>query len=94
MIIKVLGILDILIGLIFWLFGMFHISFLSNFMVVIGLFLLVKGVVFIARFNITSALDIVSGLIIITAGSFTMPKLIVVIVAIFLIQKGVISLMS
>ena len=95
MIIKVLGILDIFVGMCFWLFGIFHII-PNNFILILGLFLLVKGVIFVATLNIVSVLDIISALIIITASAseIVMPKLVVIIVTLFLLQKGIFSMLS
>jgi len=95
MIIKILGILDIFVGACFWLFGIFHII-PESFILILGLFLLVKGIVFITGLSITSFLDIISSVIIIIAssGQIIIPKLIVIIVTLFLIQKGIFSLIS
>lgn len=94
MIVKVLGALDIFVALVFWIFGIFHLGFLSGFVLILGFFLLVKGVAFAISLNAVSVLDIVSALIIISATSFVLPKIIVIIVALFLLQKGVFSMMS
>ena len=95
MIIKVLGILDIFVGLVFWLFGIFHII-PNSFILILGLFLLVKGIVFVFGLSITSFLDIISAVIIIAASAteIMMPKIVIILVAIFLIQKGIFSLMG
>ncbi|MDP3026123.1 MAG: hypothetical protein Q8N63_00310 [Nanoarchaeota archaeon] len=93
MIIKVLGILDLFVGSVFWLFGIFHII-PSSFVLVLGLFLLAKGIVFITGLSITSFLDIISSIIIITATSVAMPKIVVILIAIFLIQKGIFSMLG
>jgi len=95
MIIKVLGILDIFVGMCFWLFGIFHII-PSNFILILGLFLLVKGIVFAVGLNVVSVLDIISSLVIITASAseIVMPNLVVIIVTLFLLQKGIFSMFS
>ena len=94
MIIKILGILDIIVAISFWLFGVFNLQIMSGFILVLGLFLLAKGIVFITGMSITSVLDIISAIIIISAVSIHMPFIVVVIVSLFLIQKGVFSLLS
>jgi hypothetical protein len=94
MIVKILGVLDIFVALVFWLFGMFELSVMTGFILVLGLFLLAKGLVFAASFNLISVLDILSGIIIIAATGFAMPKVIVIIVSLFLLQKGIFSLVS
>jgi len=93
MIIKILGVLDIFIGLSFWVFGILGII-PESFIFILGLFLLAKGVVFITGLSITSGLDIISGLIIIGAVYVTMPNVVVIIVSLFLLQKGVFSMLS
>ncbi|VVB78723.1 Uncharacterised protein [uncultured archaeon] len=94
MILKVLGILDIFIALIFWIFGVFNISFLSGFIFVLGIILLIKGVVFMTQLSIASILDITAALVIISSASIIMPKVAVIIISLFLLQKGIFSLLS
>ncbi|MBS3080599.1 hypothetical protein J4221_03950 [Candidatus Pacearchaeota archaeon] len=94
MIIKLLGIFDILVAILFWLLVIFRIDSLSGIVLLFGLFLLVKGIVFAINFNITSILDIISSFIIIISGSVTIPFLLVGIVSLFLLQKGIFSLLS
>jgi len=94
MIVKILGALDILVALCFWIFGVFHINILSSFILILGFFLLIKGIVFATTLNITSIIDIVCSLIIIGSTSMTMPIIIVIIVSLFLVQKGVFSMLS
>ncbi|MFA5173835.1 MAG: hypothetical protein WC438_01500 [Candidatus Pacearchaeota archaeon] len=91
-IIKILGVLDIFIGLMFWLFGIFGLF--PELMLLLGLILLVKGIVFITGLSIISFLDIILGFIIIGSTGFEMPKIIVIIISLFLLQKGIFSLLS
>ena len=93
MIIKILGILDIFVALVFWVFGIFHII-PKSFILILGLFLLVKGLVFSIKINVTSTLDVISAIIIISSTSVPMPRFIVIIVTLFLLQKGAFSLLS
>ena len=93
MIVKILGILDIFIAVIFWLFGMFHII-PSNLVLFLGIILLVKGLIFVFNLNITSILDIISAVLIILATSITMPTIVIALVTLFLLQKGVFSLFN
>lgn len=95
MIIKILGILDIFVGICFWLFGIFHIL-PESFILILGLFLLAKGVIFITGLSIVSFLDIISSIIIISASAseIIMPKIVVIIVTLFLLQKGIFSMLS
>jgi len=93
MIIKILGILDIFVGIIFWLFGVFGII-PKSFILLIGIILLVKGLIFSIKPNITSILDVISAILIISATSITFPFIVIFLVSLFLLQKGVFSLLS
>lgn len=95
MIIKILGIIDIFVGMCFWLFGIFHLL-PESFILILGLFLLVKGIVFITGLSIVSFLDILSSIIIIiaSASEVTMPNIVVIIITLFLLQKGIFSMLS
>ena len=94
MIVKILGALDILVALSFWVFGIFHISAMAGFILVLGLFLLVKGIAFATTLNITSILDIICALTIIASTSMVMPKVVVIILSLFLLQKGIFSMLG
>jgi len=94
MILKVLGAVDILIGIVFWFYGVFGI-FPEQLIVFLGLVLVVKGLIFVIGMDVASVLDVVAGAVIIVAGGgVSMPFLVVVLVAVFLVQKGVVSLVS
>lgn len=93
MILKILGTLDIFVALVFWLFGIFHIVN-ESFVLILGLFLLAKGIAFISGLSIGSILDIISAGIIIVSTGMEMPKIVVIIVSLFLLQKGVFSWLS
>ena len=94
MIVKILGVLDIIVGMIFWIYGIFNLEFLSGFIMILGLFLLVKGLIFATGFAVASVLDILAAIVIIISVGIILPKLIVIIVALFLLQKGVVSMIS
>jgi hypothetical protein len=94
MILKVLGILDIFTGICFWVFGIFNLEFMSGFIFVLGIILLVKGIIFMTQLSIASILDIICSFILIGAGSMVMPKVVVIITTLFLLQKGIFSLFS
>ncbi|MBI2629888.1 hypothetical protein HYW76_02210 [Candidatus Pacearchaeota archaeon] len=93
MIVKILGILDILSAVIFWVFSIFHILPKSLLMVV-AFYLLIKGVVFLISKDIPSALDVASAFIIFLSLDYTLPIIIPLIVSLFLLQKGVFSLLG
>ena len=90
MIVKVLGTLDIFIGICFWIFGIFNII-PSGLMIILGLFLLIKGVIFVLQLDIASILDIIAAIIILIATAIHLPFVIVIIVSIYLLQKGIFS---
>ena len=93
MIIKLLGILDIFIAMCFWIFGIFG-WIPENFILLIGLFLLGKGIVFLTGLSVASALDIISAIIIIIGSAYDLPIVIVIVVSLFLVQKGIVSLLN
>jgi hypothetical protein len=94
MIVKILGIMDIFIAICFWIFGIFGLL-PSGFILFLGLYLLFKGVIFIVTGpNFPSLLDIICGLIILLSTTIGLSKFIVVILVLFLLQKGIFSLLS
>jgi len=95
MIIKILGLIDIFTGLLFWMIGVFGFGSKSLLML-FGILLLIKGIVFMTSLNIISAIDIITGVVMISlAGSeWMIPKIIVIIISLFLLQKGIISIVS
>jgi hypothetical protein len=94
MIIKILGIFDIFVALCFWVFGIFHLSFMSHFIFILGCILLVKGIIFLTGLSIASVLDIIASFALIGGASTFLPNIVVIIVTLFLIQKGAFSLLS
>ena len=94
MIIRILGTFDIFIGICFWLFGIFNLI-PSRFIIILGLILLVKGIVFVWGFSLVSVLDIISAIMIIIAGGTGIViKLVVILISLFLIQKGAFSILG
>ena len=91
MIVKFLGIIDILAGLLYLFVEIFQII-PKDLLLFAGLILIVKGGAFILNFNVPSALDILCGIIILLSIIVQMPQFIVILVIIFLAQKGIISL--
>ncbi len=90
--IKLLGILDIATAILFWMFIVFNASSLSGIILLLGLFLLVKGIAFSANLDITSIFDIASAVIILIASSREIHIIFVIAVCLFLFQKGIFSL--
>lgn len=92
MIIKLLGFLDIFTALAFWILIVFNIG--SGIVLFLGLFLLAKGIVFITNLNIASILDIISSVIVIIGSSAHINLIIAIAVSLFLLQKGILSMIS
>lgn len=93
MIVKALGILDIFIAVCFWVFGI--LNFLpERFILILGFILLVKGVIFVLGLSITSIIDIICGILIAIASEVAMPKFVVILISLFLLQKGIFSLLG
>ena len=93
MILKILGAFDIISAILFWLYAFFHII-PSSFIVFTAFYLIIKGVFFLISADIASALDILSSLLIFLSLTFTLPKIIVILIVIYLLQKGIFSLVS
>lgn len=93
MIIKVLGTLDILVAVFVWLAHFFNII-PEQFILLIAILLLVKGVFFIITSglaNIVSIVDVVIAAIILLSLNFHIPDAIIIIIVLFLLQKGIFS---
>jgi hypothetical protein len=89
--VKILGTIDLITAILFWVFMVFDVTGLSQIITFLGIFLLVKGIVFATTADIASVLDIISALIIIVGSAFNMHIILVIIVAIYLAQKGLFS---
>jgi Sec-independent protein secretion pathway component TatC len=94
MIVKILGALDIGVALLFWVYGIFHLESISGLVFILGLFLLVKGLIFVATMDVASAFDVLAGLAIIIGVSFELPRVIVIIISILILQKGIFSMLG
>ena len=91
MIVKFLGILDILAGAFFWLFAFFNFI-PESFILIAAFYLLAKGVAFLISKDVASILDIIAAIIFFLVLSFTLPGWLVIITTLYLVQKGVFSL--
>ena len=94
MLVKFLGILDLMTAIILFFFVMLTLSSFSGVILLLGFILLMKGILFSLRFNIVSILDIIISFIIIYASSNPLPLFVAVIVSLYLIQKGIFSLVA
>jgi hypothetical protein len=91
--IKLLGILDIFAGICFWLAGIFHFI-PTNWILILGIILLLKGAIFITGLSPASFLDLISAGIMVLFYSTSIPNMIVIITSLFLIQKGFFSMLG
>lgn len=90
---KVMGILDILVAVIFFLSD--KTSFIPIALVwIIGLYLIIKGIGFALLLDFASILDVLSGIIIIISIPIAIYPILFYIIIIFLLQKGIFSLLS
>lgn len=96
MLIKILGILDIIAGLLFFIDSAFNKSgwFPEKIILYIGIYLLIKGLLFVFTLDLLSIIDIICGGIILLSLLIHIPFLIVFLVVFFLIQKGFLSIVS
>ena len=89
--IKFLGVLDILAALSFIVSALlFQIPLLIY---IFGIYLMIKGAIFIFSKDLASILDIIAGLILISSLTINLPWFIVMITSLFLVQKGIFSLL-
>jgi len=93
MIIKILGILDILAAISFWIFAFLGVIPKSIIML-FAFYLLSKGIFFLTSQDIASIIDVICAGAIFLSFSNPIPKFIVVLVALFLLQKGILSLVA
>lgn len=92
MIIKILGIFDLIAAVSFWLFAFFHII-PSSVIIILALYLLIKGIIFLVSMDLASILDILAAILIFISLAIALPKVIIFLVSIYLLQKGVLSLL-
>ena len=87
MIVKVMGAVDIVLGVLFWIAMVFNIGYFDPLLLLLSLGIIVKGVVFLMGMDFASAVDVVSGFLIIYGLNYGLHLLIVVIVSIFIQMK-------
>jgi hypothetical protein len=94
MIVKLLGILDLLSAGLFFLFA--FLNWIPGvFIIPVALYLIFKGMAFVLLSNyIISGLDVVAGIIIFISLDIVFPPVLILIVVVYLLQKGVFSLLG
>lgn len=92
MIIKILGILDIIAAVLFYFSATFEII-PSTLALLAAFYIIAKATAFIVTSkDPASFIDIIAGLIIFSSLNFTLPTIVIVLTTIYLLQKGVFSL--
>lgn len=99
MVIKILGAIDLVIGIIFWIQGIVISVFGAHlfpeiFISFLGMVLLAKGLIFLIGLDVMSFIDVICAAVIMLSPSVKMPFVIYTMVSIFLIQKGVFSFLE
>lgn len=97
MIVKILGILDLIAVIAFLIKNYFDAAgnwFPTTLLLIAGIYLLVKGIIFILTLDFASAIDIISGIIILFAVYFHIPTLLAALLIVVLGQKAIFSLLS
>jgi len=93
MIIKIFGILDIISAIIFGLSYYFHFIPRTLMFIIAG-YLILKGAIFLFTMDIASVIDVGCGVVILLSVFLSISHLIFIITLIFLLQKGIFSLLS
>lgn len=94
MIIKLLGFLDIVAAILFFINNSFFNILPTSIILVVAIYLIIKGVIFVISADMASIIDIACGIVILSSAFFVLPRLVAVIVAVYLVQKGVFSMLS
>ena len=98
MLLPTLGVLDILTAILFFINNNFdksgHDWFPNRIILIAGLYLLIKGLMFIIFLDFTSAADVIAAVIILLSLIVHIPVILTAIVVLFLVQKGIFSMVS
>jgi|GEM_PF-1028064 len=90
----ILGLVDLFIAGMFALKLIFNFAFLDNLILSGGIYLIIKGAIFLIGMDFASALDVFSGVVLVLSYFFKIPLVIGIIVIVFLVQKGIFSFVS
>jgi hypothetical protein len=90
MILKILGTLDILTAIVFYIFGIFHIL-PPTLVIILAVYLLGKSIFYLISHDFASLVDILAGIIMLLSVTIFLPKFIVILVSLYLLQKGIFS---
>jgi len=92
--IKFLGILDLTAAIFFALNLFLGRFFPDKLVLILGIIILVKGIIFLIILDYISILDVISAVIILLSLTINIHPIISALVALFLLQKGFFSLIS
>jgi hypothetical protein len=94
MIVKIFGLFDIFVALIFFINNSFDKSgwFPNSIVLWAGIYLLVKGLIFALTLDFASILDILCSIIIIISAWIHIPVLLATAVIVLIFQKGFLSM--
>jgi hypothetical protein len=96
MMLKVLGLADIIAIVIFALNNFLDKTgwFSNKIVIIAGIYLLIKGFLFVINLDFASFIDMACGLILVISGFTAIPYLISIIVVVFLLQKALFSFLN
>lgn len=98
MLLQTFGILDILTAILFFINNTFDKGgsdwFPNKIVLIAGIYLLVKGIIFIITLDFASTIDVIAAIIILVSIVVHIPVILTAIVLLFLIQKGIFSIVS
>ena len=93
MIVKALGILDLVAGLVF-LLSVAVTAMPKSLIIICAVYFLIKGSMFMLLMDFASIVDFICGIIILLSAWTEVPLVLSIIALIFIAQKGILSLIS
>jgi|SRR3989338_8314158 len=97
MLVKLFGIFDILTAIVFFINNTFDKTsnwFPNIIILVAAIYLIAKGLFFVLTADLASLMDIIAGTIMLISFWTAIPLLLAAVVIIYIIQKGLFSLVS
>ena len=92
MLVKLFGLFD-LIGAIILLLLIWNFSVPNPIIIFFGIFILIKGIIFMITKDIASIIDIYTGIILLLILRYNPPSIYLIVGCFLLLQKGIISFM-
>jgi len=92
MLVKILGVVDALSGLVFLIMAL-GVSFSSTLYVILGIILLAKSALGMLK-DFASWIDFLGGLILLLSITITLPKFIIIVMGVLVCQKAFFSFMG